>query len=318
MTNKMNDPLGRAVYIKFLLGEFVLGIWKPQMLVVRTSDDQPVVFPPTAQQLTCLSDPKIEGVFCRGTSTTSLSPGVFREGDLLRYLTHIDVLYAVAIGGSFQDYLKTFSSKSRQNLTRAVRRFSEQQGGKTGCEVYTKPEDMAAFHAEALAISRQTYQTRLLHAGLPEGEGFVQEMCALAGNGMARGYLLRDGPRAIAFAWCRGQGDRLTYSIIGYLPTDSQFSPGTILLYHILEDLFTCQKFSVIDFGTGSAQYKTMFSTDKQDVVSVYYFRPTPKNQALVRLHWALFRFSAFVGRWLEEQGIKARLKKMLRGLKSS
>jgi CelD/BcsL family acetyltransferase involved in cellulose biosynthesis len=292
--------------------------FRVDVLVVCTSDDQPVVLPPTAQSLSCLTDPKIDGVFCRGTSTTSLSPGVFKDGELIRYLTHVDVLYSVAISGSFQDYLKAFSPKSRQNLTRSVRRFSEQQGGNIGCEVYTKSEDMPTFHAEALAISRKTYQTRLLHAGLPEGEGFVQEMCALAARGMARGYLLRDGPRAIAFAWCRGQGDRLTYSIIGYLPTDSQLSPGTILLYHILEDLFTCKKFSVIDFGTGSAQYKTMFSTDKQDVVTVYYFRTTPKNQVLVILHWLLFRFSALVGRWLEEQGIKARLKKILRSLKGS
>ena len=316
-TQKIIIQGGKPYPIKFLLGEFVLGTWRPKLAGVCVSPDAQETWLPSSVQLSSLVPEGVDGLLYRGAIATSLPAGVFSDSGLVRYMTHVDVLYSVAIQGSFQDYLKKFSAKSRQNLTRSVRRFSERQDGKTGCDVYAQPEHMAVFYAEALAISRQTYQTRLLGTGLPESVAFQEQMIGLAHRGLARGYILRDGTRAIAFAWCCGQGDKLTYSVIGYLPTEAQLSPGTILLYHLLEDLFDMKKFSTIDFGTGEAPYKTLFSTDKQEVVTIHYLRPTFKNQALTRLHWINFRFSACVGQWMERAGVKAKIKKMLRRLHS-
>jgi len=226
-------------------------------------------------------------------------------------------LYSVAVHGSFQEYLKKFSSKARQNLTRSVRKFSDRQESQAAYEVYTEPHQMAVFYAEASAISRQTYQARLLKAGFPENESFITEMCDLASRGMARGYLLRDRGKAIAFAWCTGKGTCLTYNTIGYLPSEASQSPGTILLYHILDDVFSSSKFSVIDFGNGEAQYKSMFATDRKEIVSVYFFRMTFRIVVLVWLHWWMFRFSDFSGHLLDRFGLKAKIKKMLRNIKS-
>ncbi len=309
-------PEPKVLRLKYQLGELVLGTWRPCLHVLAQPLRDASDWPPDPMQLMSLLSPGAAGALCRGVGAGQFGPGIGQYGDFLRYLTHNDVVYSVSLQGSFQEYLRKFSAKSRQNLTRSVRRYGERQNGQPVWQVYTAPDQMPMFHAEALAISQQTYQTQLLDAGLSSGPDFVQNMCALAARGQARGYLLRDGSQAIAFAWCRGDGDQLIYDVIGYVPSAAALSPGTILLFHILEDLFSLARFTSINFGGGEAQYKAMFATDKQDMADVYLFLPSLRNRALLHLHWFVFRISAALGAWLERAGLKQRVKKILRGLK--
>lgn len=306
----------RRVRLKFLLGELVLAAWWPRLLVADPRRFGVAAWPDAPETLRAALPADADGYLCRKVDAQRFAPGVGRYGDWLRYVPQIDVLHYVELSGSFEDYLKKFSTKPRQNLMRSVRRFLERDPGRNGCEVYTAPDAMARFHAEALAISQQTYQTRLLDSGLPAEADFRCEMVAAAERGEARGYLLRDGARAIAFAWCRRQDERLIYDIVGYLPECASLSPGTVLLYLILQDLFRDGSFAILDFGPGEAQYKSMFATHRQSFADVYLFRPTLRHHALARLHCRLAGFSSAAGSMLERFGLKKRIKSFIRSLK--
>lgn len=304
------------VRLKYLLGEQVLASWRPELLVLVPQRFEQPGWPAEPAVLLSALEPGAQGLLCRKVPAAAFEPGLGRYGDFLRYVPYRDVLHYVELSGSFADYLKTFSPKSRQNLTRSVRRFGERQGGALSWRVYTHPEEMSEFHAQAVAISRKTYQAQLLDSGLPEGPEFLTELQALAGRGQARGYLLFDAGQPIAYAWCRQQGQRLVYDIVGYLSEYAQHSPGTVLLYHVLEDCFAAQRYSMLDFGPGEAQYKSMFATHRQEFVDLYLLRPSLRHRLLLRLHWWLLSGVDALGRWLERRGVKKKIKLWLRRLR--
>jgi CelD/BcsL family acetyltransferase involved in cellulose biosynthesis len=47
--------------------------------------------------------------------------------------------------------------------------------------------------------------------------------------------------------------------LLGHDPAFGQFSPGTVLLFLILERLFAERRFRVFDFGGMAAEYKVFF-----------------------------------------------------------
>lgn len=130
-------------------------------------------------------------------------------------------------------------------------------------------------------------------------------------KGDARGYLLKLNGQAIAFAWCRHREGRLIYEIIGYLPQYAEYSPGTVLLYLILEDLFSLKKYEALDFGVGEAQYKSMFATRKEVLADAYFLRPTIRNGLLLLLYARLLDLSIGVSRLLDRLGLKAAVKRL-------
>jgi len=129
--------------------------------------------------------------------------------------------------------------------------------------------------------------------------------------------LLRDQGRVIAFAWCRQQGSSLIYDTIGYLPEFSNLSPGSVLLYHILEDVFSSPAYEILDFGPGEAQYKSLFATHRQEFVDLYLLRATFGHRLLLSMHWIVNKIGTAVGQVLERYGVKNRVKTWIRRLKS-
>lgn len=306
----------QLVRIKFLLGELVLASWHPLLLVLNPVEFNLPGWPVAPGQLNALINSNTDGLFCRKVSLGKFKSGIDRYGQFLSYVSHSDKLYYVDTTGNFEDYLKQLSSKSRQNLTRSVRRFTQRQASQVTWTLHTTPDEIKDFHKEAVAISQQTYQTKLLDSGLSATADFLDEMVQAASLHKARGYLLHDCGKAIAYAWCFQQGRRLIYNNIGYLPEFAEHSPGSVLLYHILEDTFNCAEINVLDFGPGEAIYKSIFSTGYHEFVDVYLLKNTFRNYILLKLHWYIFNLSTFLGYMLHRLGIKKQIKILIRRLK--
>jgi hypothetical protein len=224
-------------------------------------------------------------------------------------------LYLVDIQGKFSEYLAgNFSGKSRQNLNRAVRKVSALVGGKPPWRVYMTPDEMPEFHREAAALSARTYQSRFLGVGLESNAATLAELQRAAQDGAARGYLLRVGEETIAFAWCHKTAPRrLYYETIGYSADHANLSPGTVLLYFILSDLFASGEYDCLDFGSGEAPYKAMFSTRRAVFVDAYVLKLSPAHWLALHAHRALNGATDALGRTLDRWGLKRELKSALR-----
>lgn len=302
--------------LKFLLGELVLGSWRPCLLVADPLHFDVADWPDAPEVMQAALPPDVDGFLCRKVNVQRFAPGIGRYGEFIRYVRYHDVLHYVEIAGSFDDYLKRFSTKSRHNLSRSVRNFLARDPQRNSCETYTEPDEMARFQHEAAAISQHTYQTRLLGVGLRPDAESLQEMVAIAKRGDARGYLLRDGERAIAFAWCRRKGDSLVYDTVGYLPECAKLSPGSVLLYMILQEAFSTRRYTMLDFGPGEAQYKSMFGTGQYNFEDVYLLRRKLRHHLLISAHYRLGNLSSDVGALLERRGLKKPIKKLIRILR--
>jgi hypothetical protein len=208
------------------------------------------------------------------------------DGRAIRYIPYRGKRYFIDLSrGSFDDYLAKFSKKTRGNLRRQVRNFAEHCGQKLDFRYYSTPEDMKEFRQHAVAISILTYQQKI-GFGFPEDEKFETSLIYEAGRGNVYGFVLMDKNNPVSYAFCRISSNIITYTLPGYDPKFAHFSPGTVLLFLMLERLFAEHKFRLFDFGGQEWGYKALFATSYVDYVRVIWLPITAKNIILVTAHY--------------------------------
>lgn len=185
-----------------------------------------------------------------------------------------------ALDGGFDAFLAGLSAKTRSTLKRKVRRFAERSGGAIDVRCYRSPDEMAVFHEAARAVSRRTYQERLLDAGLPDGEGAIAAMRSLAQEDAVRAWLLFLDGQAISYLYAPAEGETLIYAYLGYDPAFSDLSPGTVLQAEAMRLLMDEGGFRLFDFTEGEGQHKRLFGTGGVDCVDLLLMRPTLANYA--------------------------------------
>ena len=231
----------------------------------------------------------------------------------IRYVPEQFHHHGIELTGTFEKYLKDLRSKARHELLRKMRRFGQRFGEQQSFREFQRPEEMKAYHALALEVSRKTYQDRLLQAGLPDDESFFGILHEYASAGKMRGYLLLDGESPIAYSYCRAQGRSLFYVHTGYDPGYREWSPGLVMLYHIVERFFAEGQYRVLDFGSGESQWKEYYSNTTARCARVYYFRKTPRNLMRLLAHRAAIASSDRIVRMIDALGLKQKVKRFFR-----
>jgi hypothetical protein len=220
------------------------------------------------------------------------------ERGALRYAARYGDRYVVDLQGSFAEYIKKFSKKSRGNLQRAAKKFDK--GTDSGAPIleFRGPSEISAFRDIAVAISRASYKSDL-GWGFPEDENFAREIELDAVAGRVRGYVLMSGRQPAAYVFCRIDHDVIVYKHIGYDERFAQSSPGTVLLYLMLQRLFEEGEFRLLDFdGTEYYAYKEFFSTHAISCARLFWFRPRFTEIAIFGARWALmatWRFASLL-----------------------
>jgi CelD/BcsL family acetyltransferase involved in cellulose biosynthesis len=189
--------------------------------------------------------------------------------------------HALELGSSFDEYVARMRPKARYNLRRAVRKLEERGGLEL---VRTRlPDELDVFLNEASLIRRASWQRAVAPELGGNAEANRRHLSDLARRGLLRSYVLRSGgvPSAFVIGF---QGDGVYYYWeIGYRRDLARFSPGTVLLYLLIEDLFASDPPAVLDFGKGDAEFKRRFGTTERPVATCLVLRPTLANA--VRMH---------------------------------
>jgi CelD/BcsL family acetyltransferase involved in cellulose biosynthesis len=310
----MHEWQRRRVKVKFKLGErtlFTRSLWL-KVRDVPLRPDLPVTVehpepPGEALEGGCA------GYLIRSLPVRAEQSKWRTAGSYISYTPLQYQRYYIDLRQTFSAYRSKFSSKSRSTLTRKVRKFAEQFGGEVRWRCYGSCEEMRDFYRLARMVSAKTYQERLLDAGLPESPAFLQEIEALAARGLARGYILFDADKPVAFLFCPVRDDVVLYQYLGYDPAYMNWSPGTVLQWHALEALFAERRFAYFDFTEGQSDHKRFFATGSVRCANVFFLRRNLRNLSLVLGHMGLDAVSARSGAVLEQLGMKARVKKLIR-----
>jgi CelD/BcsL family acetyltransferase involved in cellulose biosynthesis len=226
----------------------------------------------------------------------------------LRYAARYGDRYVVDLRGSFAEYIRKFSKKSRGNLQRAVKKFAKGTDSVASILEFRTPSEIIAFRDIAVAISRASYKSDR-GLGFREDESFARQIELDAVAGRVRGYVLMSGDQPAAYVFCRIDHDVIVYKHIGYDERFAQSSPGTILLYLMLQRLFKEGEFRLLDFdGTEYYAYKEFFATRAISCARLFWFPLRPPEIMLFGAHWitaAAWRFASLLRRhiWRGKRG---------------
>ncbi|MGZ8294659.1 MAG: GNAT family N-acetyltransferase [Telluria sp.] len=254
-----------------------------------------------------------QGFVIRGLPLTERVPKLSKAGDYLCYAQQQYDHYYIDLSTKFEDYQSKFSSKTRSTIMRKVRKFAEQNDGVINWKTYKSAEDIEEFFDLACALSKTTYQDRLLDAGLPDSPEFRKKAVELAKSDQVRAYILFHGERPVAYLYCPIEEAVLSYSHVGYDPAYMHLSVGTVLQWLATQQLFEEAKFRYFDFTEGQSEHKRLFATHERWCGNIVMVKRSPRNIAIIRAHHAMDHFSGMLGEFMERHGLKARVKRMLR-----
>lgn len=203
-----------------------------------------------------------------------------RHPELRLFVRHRYARSFIAFEGSFDDYLQSFSGKTRSTLKRKERKLASLSGGFLDARLYRGLSGVDEFHHHARNVSAKTYQEKVLKAGLPQGEDFHIKIRSLAREDAYRGWVLFLDSTPISYLYLPAVGKTLIYSHLGYDPDHAALSPGTVLQLEAIRQLFEEKRFSALDFTEGDGQHKRLFATDGIECVDLLLLTPTLSNFA--------------------------------------
>lgn len=188
----------------------------------------------------------------------------------------------VEIGPSFDDYMRVKSAKTRSKL-RKLQSFVN--SGELRVERYSHSSDAAELAESVSRVSARTWQKRLLGLQYRNNADTREDFCDLAGRGLLRSYVLWREGQPLAYVVGYQYDGVYYYADIGFDPAAAQFSPGTVLLFMILQDLHGYDPPRVLYFGTGDAAYKQRFGKEIGKDESVLLLRTGLRNRILTFTH---------------------------------
>lgn len=301
----------RPVPLKVSLGDLTLFKLNLTLLVESRA------FSPGAEEARLDDLPSLgaaDGYLLRSQPARTRAPRLRQAGGYLFYVPRRYERCWVDLTMPYEGYLERFSPKTRSTLRRKLRHFAKENGGTLDFRVYKTATELEGFHRLARSLSRRTYQERLLGAGLPDTEEFVAALRERGESGRARGYLLCLKGEPVAFTYCPVDDGVVSYEHTGFEPHVRHLSPGTVLQWLILEDLFREGRFRLFDFTEGAGAHKALFATHSLACHDLYILKPKAKTWAAALAQTAVEGLSEAAGAALERIGLKRRLKALLRG----
>lgn len=256
---------------------------------------------------------KVDGFIAWGARINEEVKTLQLADNLIVYIPEQYNRFYTRLDQSFDDYKKSFKSKTRSGIQRKVNKFAKLSGGEIDFRVYTMAEDIHEFLKYANQLSEKTYQTKLLDAGLPADQDYQAQVVAMAAQNKVRAFLLFKEQQPVSYLLLDAVGDTLVYRYLGYDPNESKTSPGTILHWLALQYLTDKDDFKYLDFTEGEGQQKRTFGTDSIYCANIYWLNKNTKNLVLVYSQVMLNRLSNALGNMLDSLGIKTKLKKILR-----
>ena len=193
--------------------------------------------------------------------------------------------HLLRLGGSAQDHFSKMSSKARGNLHRSIKQLKARGGGRLELVRVEAEGEVDEFLREAAAVSRKTWQHKILGSRVSDTEEERAGFRARARRGLLRSYTLRCGDEPCAFVVGHQYGGVYHYNEVGYDPAYASFSPGTVLLYLLIQDLFAHRPPRLLNFGVGDADYKRRFGNVQMEDASVLVFRKSLRGRLLTASH---------------------------------
>ena len=172
----------------------------------------------------------------------------------------VQTTYVFEVVGDFASYEEKLTSNSRRRVKKKVRLFDKAAGASVRAICYRTPEEMDMLRVQFRKVWEKSWHAHVGHEHIPS-ESFLK---TLAQSGSIRSYALLVGEQPISYFL--GFQYRGTYYLerTAYDEEWRDHSPGIVLLFNILKDLFKTDRPVRVDFGSGYNEYKQVFGTQEE------------------------------------------------------
>ncbi|MEO5494587.1 MAG: GNAT family N-acetyltransferase [Sphingomonas sp.] len=225
-------------------------------------------------------DPAADGYLV--TSLPVARSDTLIRGGLLAFVRQRYVRRYADLTTGFDGYLGQLSANTRSAIKRKGKKVAQASGGQLDVRRYATPEQLAEFHDIARRLALDTYQERLMGAGLPDTPDFTQRMFAMAAQSKIRAWLLYVGGEPAAYLYCPIHGGTAVYEFVGHDPRFNDLSVGAVLQVEALRDLFAEPAIARFDFTEGDGQHKRQFATGGVECCDLLLLRPTLANRTVI------------------------------------
>jgi hypothetical protein len=215
---------------------------------------------------------------------------------------------------SFAEFFSELSTKYRTQLRKKEKAFGERLGTSFVLNEYRLPDEVKSFLDAANAINRQTYQFRLFGESVDNDGASVASGRRAALAGAFRSFILWHGDIPLCFILGHQRADgTYEHRQTGYDPAWRDIAPGIVCNLLMLRHLYAVDRPMLLDFGSGDADYKRLFSNESCMTANPVLVPRRPRYMLAV---WT-FRFfdtaNALAVRTLQKLGLKEWIKRQLR-----
>ena len=191
---------------------------------------------------------------------------------------------------SLESFLGQKQKRTRNTLKRRVKKLTEKGGGALECIRVENEDQVDDFYHDAFAVAEKSWQFQNLGRRLDETALYRENLQHLAQIGCLRAYLLKCGGRPAAFVIGYQYEDVLQFEQTAYDPELSSYSPGTVLYYLMMQDLYRYRRPSFVNHGIGVTPHKRLFSNRESLDTQAFLFRPTLRNRFRCLSHGLFYK----------------------------
>ena len=250
--------------------------------------------------------------------------------------------YRLILPPTYDAFRTLRSASSLKKIEGRERAMVREAGGECRLVEIRQPSDWAPYAPDINRLMNTTWQAKRL------GHGFDIESCReTAERGWLRSFLLLvgDKPAAFVLGYQGGAGNRdhrpLTtdhrplsgapvvtgvspvgkqeagavfhYEQIGHDAGLAKYSPGTTLLYRLIQRLYEAETPGCVDFGEGEAEYKKTLANQITYAQSVMVVRSRLRWRVHFWVMWMRGRAREVVKEIAEKWGVRKRVAKFLK-----
>ncbi len=227
--------------------------------------------------------PKLDAIFFKCLQVTEPFLNELKIiGEISRRYVHFverdaNKFIFIKFGDSFEEYLSKFKKKERYNLKRQYQMALKTSNNNLRLERITDISQIEFFVKSGKYIFKNSWKSDADESKYIFSDEKTTFYKHLAAKNLFRSYLLIAENEPWAFVLGFQHQNIFHYSNIAFNNKFAKLSPGTVLFYKMMEDLFSRDKPDILNFGIGDSQYKRRFGTDSFVSADIFLFKRTTK-----------------------------------------